>query len=135
MPTHDAGDLSRPSGLVKISDQGAVGNVIEANYAVLLRDDEHVLVWKQLGPDYHLSLLRSALAKGILLDLHEVLITPHVDQCEHFLERVALIVQPSSASLTSDDLSRLLNLHHVKIRLRARLLIYTQQIELVSAIN
>ena len=121
--------------MIEIGDQGAVGNVIEANYAVLLRDDEHVLVWKQLGPDYHLSLLRSALAEGILLDLHEVLITPHVDQCENFLECVALIVQPSPASLTSNDLSRFLNLHHVKVSLGARLLINTQQIELVSAIN
>ena len=92
LPTHDAGDLSRPCRLVEISDQGASGDVIEANYAILLRDDEHVLLWQQLGPDYHLCLFRSIRVEGHLLDFHEVLVAPHIDQREHFLESVALIV-------------------------------------------
>ena len=92
LPTHDAGDLSRPCRLVEISDQGASGDVIEANYAILLRDDEHVLLWQQLGPDYHLCLFRSIRVEGHLLDFHEVLVAPHIDQRENFLESVALIV-------------------------------------------
>ena len=57
LPSHDAGDLGRPGGLVQIGDQRASINVIEANYAILLRNDEHVLMWQQLGPNYHLRLL------------------------------------------------------------------------------
>ena len=92
LPTHDACDLSRPCRLVEIGDQGASGDVIEANYAILLRDDEHVKLGQQLGLDYHLCLLRFGRVEGPLLDLHEVLVAPHIDKREHFLESVALIV-------------------------------------------
>ena len=92
LSSHDTSDLGRPSGLVQIGDQRAIVDVIEANYAILLRNDEHVLMWQNLGPNYLFCLPWSARVKSHLLDFHEVLVSPHVDQGEHFLERVALIV-------------------------------------------